>query len=386
MILKKPKNIFIVGSKGIPANYGGFETFVENLTKKQITDDIRYHVACLDDEEYEEEYNGARCFHIKVPHIGPAKAIYYDLAALNSVLNYIDSHYYTQNGIVYILACRIGPWMKKYVKQFHKRGYKVYVNPDGHEFLRAKWNYFIKKYWKFSERLMVKHEDLLICDSENIESYIHDEYGKYNPQTTYISYGADIVDDQDADNYQEWLDQFNIRQNEYYLIVGRFVPENNYETMIKEFMRSNSQKDLVIITDYKNKLYDKLNRKLNFKNDQRIKFVGTVYDEALLKTIRKHAFAYLHGHEVGGTNPSLLEALGTTKLNLLCNVGFNQEVGLDSCIYWGKEDNNLQHVIEHVETFEQHYIDELGQNAKVRVKEAYNWEKIIKEYEDLLTK
>ena len=165
MILKKPKNIFIVGSKGIPANYGGFETFVENLTKKQITDDIRYHVACLDDEEYEEEYNGARCFHIKVPHIGPAKAIYYDLAALNSVLNYIDSHYYTQNRIVYILACRIGPWMKKFVKQFHQRGYKVYVNPDGHEFLRAKWNYFIKKYWKLSERLMVKHADLLICDS-----------------------------------------------------------------------------------------------------------------------------------------------------------------------------------------------------------------------------
>ena len=86
------------------------------------------------------------------------------------------------------------------------------------------------------------------------------------------------------------------------------------------------------------------------------------------------------------TLEDILEALGTTKLNLLCNVGFNQEVGLDSCIYWGKEDNNLQHVIEHVETFEQHYIDALGENAKQRVKEAYNWEKIIKEYEDLLTK
>lgn len=385
-MIKKPKNIFIVGSKGIPANYGGFETFVENLTKQQISDDIKYHVACLDDKEYVEEYNSASCFHLKVPQIGPAKAIYYDLAALRYVLNYIDSHYYAQNGIVYILACRIGPWMKKYVKQFHQRGYKVYVNPDGHEFLRAKWNYFIKKYWKFSEKLMVKHADLLICDSENIESYIQDEYKKYMPQTTYISYGAYIADSEDADNYQEWIDKFEIRKNEYYLIVGRFVPENNYETMIREFMDSNTHKDLVIITDHQNKLYKQLNSKLHFDQDKRVKFVGTVYDEALLKTIRKNAFAYLHGHEVGGTNPSLLEALGTTKLNLLLNVGFNQEVGLDSCIYWGKEKNNLKHVIEHVETFDQGYIDELGNNALERVKNAYNWPKIIKEYEDLFIK
>lgn len=384
--MKRPRNVFIVGSKGIPANYGGFETFVENLTKKQITEEIKYHVACLDSQEYIEEYNGAECFHLKVPQIGPAKAIYYDLAALNYVLNYIDSHYYNQGGIVYILACRIGPWMKKYVQEFHIRGYQVYVNPDGHEFLRAKWNYFIKKYWKFSESLMVKHADLLICDSENIESYIQDEYEKYLPHTTYISYGADVVDEKEADNYQEWIDKFNIRKNEYYLIVGRFVPENNYETMIKEFMKSNTNKDLVIVTDYQNKLYSRLNTKLKFKNDQRIKFVGTVYDELLLKTIRKNAFAYLHGHEVGGTNPSLLEALGTTKLNLLLNVGFNQEVGLDSCIYWGKEKNNLKHVIEHVETFDSNYIDELGINAKKRVKEAYNWEKIIKEYEELFIK
>ena len=233
---------------------------------------------------------------------------------------------------------------------------------------------------------MVKHADLLICDSENIESYIQDEYKKYKPNTTYISYGADIVDDHDADNYQEWIDKFDIKKNEYYLIVGRFVPENNYETMIKEFMKSNTNKDLVIITDYQNKLYTRLNTKLKFKNDKRIKFVGTVYDEMLLKTIRKNAFAYLHGHEVGGTNPSLLEALGTTKLNLLLNVGFNQEVGLDSCIYWGKEKNNLKHVVEHVETFDPNYIDELGKNAKQRVKEAYNWEKIIEEYEQLFIK
>ena len=102
-------------------------------------------------------------------------------------------------------------------------------------------------------------------------------------------------------------------------------------------MNSNTKKDLVIVTGYQNnKLYHLLNNKYHFENDTRVKFVGTIYDDALLKSVRKNAFAYLHGHEVGGTNPSLLEALGSTQLNLLLNVGFNQEVGLDSCIYWGK--------------------------------------------------
>ena len=95
-----------------------------------------------------------------------------------------------------------------------------------------------------------------------------------------------------------------------------------------------------------------------------------------------NAFAYLHGHEVGGTNPSLLEALGSTKLNLLLNVGFNQEVGIDTCIYWGKEKGNLKKLIEHVETFDQDYIDTLGKEAKNRILEAYSWKLIVSKYED----
>lgn len=99
-----------------------------------------------------------------------------------------------------------------------------------------------------------------------------------------------------------------------------------------------------------------------------------------------NAFAYLHGHEVGGTNPSLLEALGSTKLNLLLNVGFNQEVGIDTCIYWGKEQENLKELIEHVETFDQDYIDALGNEAKNRIINAYSWELIVNKYETLFLK
>ena len=377
------KNVFIIGSKGIPANYGGFETFVEYLTKYKVSDDIKYHVACLSDHEEEFEHNQARCFKVQVPNIGPAKAVYYDIAALKAVYQYVVDHN-IEEGIVYILACRIGPFLKKYVKMFHAKNIQVFVNPDGHEFKRAKWNWFIRQYWKLSERLMIKNADYVVCDSQNIEKYIQEDYKKYQPQTTFIAYGADVVDNSDEEKFEVWAKEHVVSKNEYYLIVGRFVPENNYETMIREFMSSNTKKDLVIVTGYQeSKLYHILNNKYHFENDSRIKFVGTIYDDALLKSVRKNAFAYLHGHEVGGTNPSLLEALGSTSLNLLLNVGFNQEVGLDSCIYWGKEKNNLKHLIEHVETFDQDYIDTLGKAAKERINNDYSWAKIISEYENL---
>ncbi len=126
--------------------------------------------------------------------------------------------------------------------------------------------------------------------------------------------------------------------NEYYLAVGRFVPENNFQTMLTEFMSSTTRRDFVLITDVKqNQFYEILKEKTGFDQDPRIKFVGTVYDQNLLKFIREHAYGYIHGHEVGGTNPSLLEALSSTKMNLLLGVGFNREVGGQGALYWEKE-------------------------------------------------
>lgn len=128
------KDIFIVGSKGIPAQYGGYETFVDNLVTKQVSKDIKYHVACMtftkDTKDY--NYNGADCHEIHVPNIGGPKAILYDLKALDWALNTIKSNS-LRNGIIYILACRIGPFIHSYIPKFHKYGFQVWVNPDGHE-------------------------------------------------------------------------------------------------------------------------------------------------------------------------------------------------------------------------------------------------------------
>lgn len=379
------KEVFIIGSKGIPANYGGFETFVEKLTENKKSKDIKYHVACMSDNNEEFSHNNSRCFNVKVPNIGPAKAIYYDVKALKECLDYIKKHK-LNSCIIYILACRIGPFLNYYKNIATSLGVRIYVNPDGHEWKRAKWNYFIKKYWKLSERLMVKHSDLLICDSVNIESYIIDSYKKYKPKTKYISYGAEFVETNENDKCQleKWYNEKKININNYYLIVGRFVPENNYELMITEFMKSKSDKDLVIITNFEhNKFYSALKEKTKFEADSRVKFVGTVYDQKMLKLIRDNAYAYIHGHEVGGTNPSLLEALATTKLNLLLDVGFNKEVAEEGALYFSKKDGALKTLIENADNMNINEISEISEKAKDRIKNNYTWDKIVDMYEKL---
>ncbi|WP_026889097.1 beta 1-4 rhamnosyltransferase Cps2T [Clostridium beijerinckii] len=380
------KHVFIIGSKGIPAKYGGFETFVEKLTEGQKIKEIKYHVSCLSDNSKEFEHNGARCFNVKVPNIGPAKAVYYDIEALKKSINYIKANK-IRNSIVYILACRIGPFVGHYKKELKKLGGTLIVNPDGHEWKRAKWNKAIRQYWKISEKCMVKHADLLVCDSKNIEKYIKEDYKQYNPKTTFIAYGADMekskLSDDDS-NLLEWYKEKSVTKKEYYLVVGRFVPENNYETMITEFMKSSTSKDFVLITNVeKNKFYEELRKKTSFDKDERIKFVGTVYNQELLKKIRENAYGYLHGHEVGGTNPSLLEALATTDLNLLLDVGFNREVGEDGALYFTKESGNLAVLINNLETYDEVAATVYGNNAKQRINKEYTWNKIINDYEKI---
>lgn len=382
----KIKNVFIVGSKGIPAKYGGFETFVDNLTEKQVDERIKYHVSCLADNNEEFEHNGARCFNIKVPNIGAAKAVYYDILALKKCIKYIKENN-IENTIVYILACRIGPFIGYYKKQLKRLGGNLFVNPDGHEWKRAKWNAAIRQYWKLSEKLMVKHADLLICDSISIEKYIKEDYKKYNPKTTFIAYGADIEKSKLSDDDKtllEWYKEKGVKAKEYYLVVGRFVPENNYETMITEFMKSNTEKDFVLITNVEqNKFYDKLREKTAFDKDSRIKFVGTVYNQELLKKIRENAYGYFHGHEVGGTNPSLLEALATTDLNILLDVGFNREVALNGAVYWSKKSGDLSVLIDNSDNFSENKIIKLGNLAKQRINSHYTWNDIVNNYEKL---
>ena len=404
------QHVFICGAKGI-SNYGGYETFVQKLIEcHENESSIQYHVACkangegcmdfenlngIEDEVRDEKgelksfmYKGAHCMTVKCPNIGPAQAIYYDRAALKMCIDYCEEND-IESPIFYMLTCRIGPFISGLVKKIHEIGGAFFLNPDGHEWKRAKWAKPVRKYWKESEKLMVKHADLVVCDSVNIEKYIEQQYSKYNPKTTYIAYGSDLTPSKLADDdfkFVDWLSQHELTPGGYYLMVGRFVPENNFETVVREFMKSGTKRDLAMITTANDKLLKYLEDTYHISEDSRIKFVGTVYDAELLKKIREQAYGYIHGHSVGGTNPSLLEALGSTKLNMLYSVGFNREVAEDAAVYWSKKEGNLSTLIDKADNAGKLKINTLGERAKKRIKDAYSWEFIASRYKEIFTR
>ncbi len=375
-------HVFIVASKGIPAQYGGFETFVENLTARKNSQEIFYHVSCMNNDEKHFMYNGADCFNVKVPLKGAPGRILHVSRVLSQIEKWKKSNP-DEKTIVYILGCRIGPLLIPHSKMLHNMGVKIFCNPDGLEWKRDKWSPMAKKFLKYCEKCLVLNSDLAICDSKNIEKYILETYPTMKGKTTYIAYGADVKKSEcTEDKLESWYSKFGLKKNDYYLIVGRFVPENNYETMITEFMQSSTKRKLVIITNVeKNKFYKKLKEKTHFENDKRIQFVGTVYDAELLKKIREEAFAYIHGHEVGGTNPSLLEALASTKLNLLLDVGFNREVGEEGALYWDKQKNSLLDIIRHADNISEYEISKYNEMSLAQIKRKFSWNYICQQYE-----
>ncbi|WEV45407.1 DUF1972 domain-containing protein [Streptococcaceae bacterium ESL0687] len=374
------QHVFIIGSRGLPAKYGGFETFVDELVSNQKSAEIKYHVANLSDRENKSHYTykGADVFNIKSRNLGGARVIFYDLDAINYSLEIIRKEG-IKNPIFYILGNTIGAFITPMVKKIHAVGGLVFVNPDGLEWRRSKWNYPVRKYLKYAERKMVEQTDLIIADNQGIEDYLKLEYKKPF-KSTVLAYGTDTEMGINPD--LSWFEKQAIASDGYYLVVGRFVPENNYEAVIRSFMASTTEKDLVIVTNKDDgDLYETLLKSTGFDKDSRIKFVGTVYDKDTLKAIRERAFAYIHGHEVGGTNPSLLEAMWSSKLNLVLDVDFNRNVTLDSARYWQKD--SLTDLINKVDVFDEAERIPYRQMSRKIVCDNYTWQGIVNKYEEL---
>ena len=378
------KHVFIIGSRGLPAKYGGFETFVNELVSHQVSDDLRYHVACLSDDSHHQHsnYKQVDCFTINPPKLGPARVIAYDMMAISYALKLIKKEG-IEKPIFYILGNTIGAFISPFARRIHKIGGQLFINPDGLEWKRSKWSKPVQTYLKYSEKVMTQYADLVISDNEGIETYIQEAYPW--SKTTFIAYGTDLTPtnfSKDSVQVRTFFDQWGIEEKGYYLIIGRFVPENNYAAAIREFMASDTRRDLVIVCNHEGSSYfEQLRQETRFDQDSRIKFVGTVYDKDLLKYLRQECRAYIHGHEVGGTNPSLLEALAQTNENLVLGVDFNRKVALNTAHYWSKETGSLTSLINHVDGQPESH--NLGQAAKRHMQEHYTWEEIVRQYEDL---
>lgn len=376
------KNIIIIGAKGYKKNYGGWETFVTNLILNYPDKETTFYVPeityDLDKDKKFITKDKVKCVEIYTPPRGSATMMNFVFKAVLFFKKYIKDND-LKNTVMFIVGCRVGPLFTVIKRPLHRLGVKIVINPDGLEWSRAKWNFLIKMYFHLSERTMINASDYAVCDSKEIEKYVK---GKYKTPTTFIAYGSYLDKPIDSKKAKTLLRRYHI--DKYYLVVGRFVPENNLELIIREFMKSNTKNSLLIITNLeRNKFYDRLVKNTHFDKDERIKLVGSVYNQDELRYLRAHALGYIHGHSAGGTNPSLLEALSLTNVNILYDVPYNREVGLDNTLYFTKEDGSLKAMIEKVDDLSDDAISYLGERAKKRIKEAYTWDIVANKYNNL---
>lgn len=375
------RHIFIIGSRGYHAKYGGWETFVTNLVDNYNDDNTIFHVSGL--SEKEDKLNNkisnnlvTDSFYIK--QNGGIKMLLCTIKAFRYYIKYIKEKNIS-NSYIYVLGLKLGPLLKLYKNKLNSLGITVLVNPDGLEHERSKWNYLVKKFFLLSEKWMLFNSDIIVCDAKGIKKYIDLKYPKLKKKTIYIAYGTNSISLKDI-NENNVLKEYNLSKNNYCLMVGRFVPENNYELVIDNFMKSKINKKLVIVSNISSSnYYNEILEKTDCYNDSRIIFIDGIYDQEKLAVIRKNAYAYIHGHSVGGTNPSLLEALSLTNLNILYDVCFNKDVGKDACVYFNNE-NNLIKILDNIDKYDSKL---MGKKCKEIIKNNFTWEIIVNKYKNI---
>ena len=377
------KKIFIIGSRGYHYNYGGWETFVTNLVDNYNDLDTKFHISMYTNDKNLKEYeadSNVTVNPIYVKNNTSGKMFIYSVKALKYYIKYIEENN-IKDAYIYILGLKLFNYLSLYKNKIKKLGITILVNPDGLEWMRSKWSYPVKKFFLLSEKFMLNASDIIVCDGLGIKEYIDNKYPKLKDKTKYIAYGYNNIDLSKV-NEKKVLNKYDLEKDNYLLMVGRCVPENNYELVINEFMNSDIDKNLVIITNLSSSnYYDKLKISTNFNKDTRIKFIDGVYDKEELAVIRRNAYLYIHGHSVGGTNPSLIEAMSLTDLNILYDVCFNHDIGLDTCLYF-KDNGSLTTLLNDKKNLDESK-KKLGKICKKRVKDNFTWDIIVNEYKKL---
>lgn len=362
------KNIFIIGSRGYHVNYGGWETFTSRLIDNYNDPDTHFYVTQLTHNKNDAIVDNdlVTVIPIYTRKVGGATMFLHSIRAFKACVSVAE-----EGDIFYVLGLKLFNYLKRKRKKLKKIGVKVFVNPDGLEWQRSKWNKYVKKFFLKSENLMLNNTDIIICDAKGIKSYVDRKYKHLKKITRYIPYGFETYELKDED---KTLSKYSLEKNNYCLVVARCEAENNFELIVKAFMKSKLDKQLVVITNASgSSYYNELIEKTNCKSDQRIKFIDGVYNKKELASIRKNAYMYIHGHSVGGTNPSLIEALSLTDVNVLYNVSFNRDIGEKACLYF-KSQKDLVKILESK-------VDKsLGEKAKEIAFANYTWDKIVDQY------
>lgn len=373
--------------------YAGWTALVHGLCENQQDKNIQYWIYETTDDKTEDcqivDYQNVKVIKRYVDGNGGMAMIKYDYKNAKHAVKYIKSNK-LENPIILFLGLRIGPLAYMMRGKMKRCRAIIMENAAGVEWKRPKWGKIAQAYMRMSAYFMARASDYLICDANAIKDIYDKMIKKKRPAKVFIPYGSypaiEIKKDYPL-KVNEYFTKHGIRPNEYYVIVNRFMPENSYELILDQFVKSNTKKDLILVTnqDKEHEYYDELRKKIPFEQDKRIKFVGTMYDKEILNYLRQCAFAYINGHTLGGTNPGLLEAMASTGFVLAHNNVFSHEACDNLAIYYDKE-HTLGSAMAEAEALDCNTIENIKLRSRTRMKELYDWKDVAARYEQLFEK
>ena len=363
--------IAFVSTRGIPNNYGGFEQFAEYISVGMAQRGHEVVVYSPKFHPYQEStYKGVRIKHIYSPETWMGSSVgsfFYDFASLRDALKKEDFDIIYEAGYTSIIPAYI--WFN--VK---KRKRPIFTtNMDGLENKRSKFSPMVRRFLDWEEKMAVKYSHYLIADNMGIHDYYKEKYGK---ESKFLAYGADIHDDFKA----EYLEEFGLKSEEYYILIARLEPENNIVMAIEGYLHSkeNGRRPLIVVgktnTPHGKELVEK------YGNERNVEFVGGIYDFKKLDSVRHFSKAYFHGHSVGGTNPSLLEAMAAGCFIFAHDNIFNRAVLKENAFYYLSADKVTEYL---------NRIDTIAEGSKIQytarnieeIRNEYSWESLIDKHE-----
>jgi glycosyltransferase involved in cell wall biosynthesis len=363
--------IAFVSTRGIPNNYGGFEQFAEYISVGMAQRGHEVVVYSPKFHPYQEStYKGVRIKHIYSPETWMGSSVgsfFYDFASLRDALKKEDFDIIYEAGYTSIIPAYI--WFN--VK---KRKRPIFTtNMDGLENKRSKFSPMVRRFLDWEEKMAVKYSHYLIADNMGIHDYYKEKYGK---ESKFLAYGADIHDDFKA----EYLEEFGLKSEEYYILIARLEPENNIVMAIEGYLHSkeNGRRPLIVVgktnTPHGKELVEK------YGNERNVEFVGGIYDFKKLDSVRHFSKAYFHGHSVGGTNPSLLEAMAAGCFIFAHDNIFNRAVLKENAFYYPSADKVTEYL---------NCIDTIAEGSKIQytarnievIRNEYSWESLIDKHE-----
>ena len=368
IVAARPVRVAILGTRGIPAQYGGFETFAEQLSVRLVQRgfDVTVYAESDGPPSPDDVYRGVRVRYRRIPRWGSAAVIAYDCACLWDARRGYDLVYMLGYGAAW--AC----WLPRLF------GTPVWINVDGLEWARSKWGRFARLYLRSMEWVATRTATRLIADADAIAQRFWQHYPRGAPCTT-IAYGADVIDPVRVSTAP--LAQWGLLPGEYALVVARPEPENHVLEIIQGYLQHDGDWPLAVVGDVSGSTA--YQRRLLALRSDRVRFLGGIYDPVALTALRAHAGVYLHGHSVGGTNPSLLESMACGTLIIAHDNPFNREVAGDAVFYF-RDSAALAHALMKLRYLSAAEMERARQRLQATVSERYSWDAIASSYEALI--